>query len=1511
MKRVSAKQSIPVSRRTKAERKTSTNADGEQPFPIVGIGASAGGLEAFIELLAHLPISIGNGVCSGATSRPKARKHSPANPRQNDGVPVLEAKNNLRVEPNRIYVIPPNATMTIADGVLKLGPRSKARGALRSIDFFLHSLAKDQGSKAIGVILSGTDYDGSSGIEAVKGEGGITFAQDEQSAKFDSMPRHAVMTGSVDKVLTPKQIAEELGRIASARAFLEPSTDGEQSLEKILNVVRALKKVDFRLYKSTTIKRRIERRMTLAKISKPGAYATYLREHPAEVDALYQDILINVTQFFRDPEVFEVLKQKVFPKIIGKRSPNDPVRIWVTGCSMGQEAYSIAMAFLEFASSAATQIPLQIFATDLNEAMLEKARLGRYTRSQVQEVSPERLHRFFVEEDGTYNISKSIRDMCIFARHDIVNDPAFSRMDFVSCRNMLIYFETSLQKKVIPAFHYALKPGGFLLLGSSETVGEFSQYFSPENKACKIYTKTTSLTAPQLELPGARPIFLGPSPPPEKVSFTVSLEAEAQKESDRIVLSKYAPAGVIVNANMDVLQFRGSTSPYLEISPGKAHFHLLKMAREGLLMPLRTALHKAKKENRAVRQGGISIESDGNIHKVNIEVVPLNNLKERCFLVLFEPASAQGPEYRRLANEARIRQRLGKKEDAAAEVSRLQNELAAVREYFQTTTEQHDAIAEELQASNEEAHSANEELQSINEELETTKEELESTNEELRTVNDEMSNRNTDLYRMNSDLNNVLNGVQMCIVVLGKDLCIRRFTPLAEKVLNLVPSDAGRPITNIKPNIEFPDLEQFIGKAIDDVRVQNAEVQDKEGKWYSIRAVPYKTLDNKIDGAVLVLVDIDAVKRSEGRIQAALNYAEGIIETVREPLLVLSTNLHVESANRSFYEKFRVSPKETVGRLFYDLGNGAWNIPKLRTLLQEIIPRKSSFDDFEVEHDFERVGHRVLLLNARRIAENGLQPERILLAIEDISDRKNVELLRDSEQRYRTLAETLPQLVWTCPPDGKCDYFNSKWTEYTGLPLEKLLGDKWRKTMHPVDREQTCDYWIDALKDVVPYDLEYRLKRADGEYHWFKTRAVPLRDKQGKIVKWFGTCTDIEDQKQAQQLIEQSENWLRLIVESVKDFAIFTLDVKGRVNSWNPGAQAVFGFTDKEIMGQSAAILFTPEDRAHHAHEKELSTAQKNGAALDERWHLRKDGSRFFASGVMRVIRDDDGKLRGFTKVARDVTEKKTREEQLQRAHDELEMKVSERTARLQDIVQELEAFSYSVSHDMRAPLRAMISYAQMILEDFGASLPDDGRNYLNKIITSAQRLDRLVTDVLIYSRASRGDMELHPIDLEKVIHQAIEDNPQFQPPNAEIKIQSPLPEVIGHEASLMQCVNNFLTNAVKFRLPETLPKMKVWSETKGDDVRVWFEDNGIGIAPSDVTRIFSLFGRLHPTSKFEGSGIGLTIARKAVQRMGGRIGVESTPGKGSRFWIEMKHAGAERHESETKAKNPHPVSGG
>ncbi len=938
-------------------------------FPIVGIGASAGGLEACTHLLQHLPLDTGMGFVLVQHLDPAHASALTQLLARATRMPVREVSNNMPVQPNHVYVIPPNTTMAIAHGNLKLRPRVETSGAHRSIDFFLESLAQDQRERAIGVILSGTASDGTLGLEAIKAEAGITFAQDE-SAKYDSMPRSAIGAGCVDFVLSPENIANELAHIARhpyvAAALPGPPDvleEGETPLptggrgrphseteaaagggerngfKKVLLLLRNHSAVDFSLYKVSTIQRRINRRMVLSKLTTLDAYARVLRGNAKELDALYLDLLISVTGFFRNPEAFEVLKRTVFPTLLEERRA-EPIRLWVPGCSTGQEAYSLAMAFREQA---------------------ERASL-------------------FVEEDGGYRICKPLRETVVFARQNLLGDPPFSRIDLISCRNLLIYLESSLQKQIMPTFHYALKPKGFLFLGASESIGPFAELFEPVDKKHKIYFKKTHPT-PLLHLRFAprHPATRRETPASKALAAPEEYPSEtgAQREADRVALTRYAPASVLVNAEWQVLQFRGDTSPYLKPPTGRASFNILKMAREGLLLPLRAALNKAKHESKVVRRGDMRVKQNGLTRTANLEVIPLKNLKERCYLIFFQETIRPGRLPAERAEEAPDRggrDRGGLKSLKPAEVppaplrkgdgvrgelaaahrriAELEREQTETRDYLQSILEQHEAANEEIQASTEEVTSANEELQSINEELETSKEELESTNEELTTVNEEMANRHIVLHQLNSDLVNLQRSTHLAIVLLKRDLTIHRFSSEAEKLFNLLASDVGRPLSALRHNLDLPDLEGFIAEVIDSVREGEREVRDKDGRWYSLRVRPYLSLENKVDGAVLVLVDIDALKRTEQAISEARAYAETVIRTVPDPLIVLSDKLRVHSANEAFYNSFKVSPAETEGRSIFELGNGQWNIPKLRELVEHVIPRSNFFNDFEIEHGF-------------------------------------------------------------------------------------------------------------------------------------------------------------------------------------------------------------------------------------------------------------------------------------------------------------------------------------------------------------------------------------------------------------------------------------------------------------------------------------------------------------------------------------------------------------------------------
>lgn len=1787
----------------------------KSPFSIVGIGASAGGLEAFTELLQNLPKDTGFGFVLVQHLDPQHESSLTEILSRASAMPVREVTNNLRVEANHVYVIPPNTNLAIAEGVLKLEPRPRTRSPTRSIDSFFESLAQDQGNRAIGVILSGTATDGTVGLEAIKAEGGITFAQDD-SARYDSMPRSAVAAGCVDLVLSPEDIAKELGRISKhpyvagqAHNFVSPEAEresataqgdetpqpskrlepsragkeaslvdensprraGDDHYKKILLSLRNHCGVDFSLYKPSTIQRRITRRMVLNKQDGPEDYARFLKGNAKELDALYSDCLISVTSFFRNPEAFDVLKRKVFPKLLQQRG-DEPLRAWVLGCSTGQEAYSVAMTFLEAAENAPRARKLQIFATDLNDAMLDKARHGLYPKAVAQDISPERLRRFFVEEEGGYRIVKSLREMVVFARQNLISDPPFSRMDLITCRNLLIYLEPSLQRKAFPTFHYALKPQGFLFLGASESIGSFTELFEPVDKKQKIFSRKVGPT-PSFHLPmrkergehpspGQRPplpIGKGQGEPPEGFRS----ELNAQREADRVTVNEFAPPGILINAELQILQFRGPTSAYLQPpSSGKATHDVLKMAREGLMLPLRAAINRAKKENKTSRAENVVVKENGKTFKVNVEVIPLKNLRERCFLILFEEAEKK--DVRKEPEETKKRPTSSPSLSSAKD---LERELSETRDFLQSVQEQYEAANEELQASNEEVQSANEELQSINEELETSKEELESANEELTTVNEEMGNRNTELNRLNADLNNLQTSTKLPILLIGRNLTIRRFSATAEKIFDLLATDVGRPVGGLRHNLVLPPkravsdsdlgrgesaaplpLEPLVREVIDNVRECEKEVRDKEGRWYSLRVRPYMTLDNKVDGAVLVLVNIDENKRSEAKADAARDYAEATIRTARDPLVVLRSDMRVNSANEAFYKMFKTTPDQSEGRSIFELSGRAWDIPKLRTLLKDILPRNSFFNDFEVKNDFPHLGRRTMLLNARRMSQGEGALPMILLAIEDVTERlraddataalaaivnfsedaiisqdlsgvitswnqgaerlfgymaqesvgqqvnmlvplerrheetaimtrlkrgepvqhfetvrlrkdqsslevsltispikdatgkvigaskiarditelkKAVARVRASEIRYRRLFEAAHDGVLILDSvTRKITDANPFITDLLGYTREDLLGrELWQigllkdeQASHSafralqqngefrheylslqtksgqnrevevvanryeeegtnviqcnirdiserkeaeetarrsaalfsrlVDQSPNGMYVVDdqfrvqqvnsralpvfagvqpligrAFTEVIQilWGRELGLEIVDifrrtletGEryvspdftksredlhveqsYEW-ETQRVTLPDGKHGVVCYF---TDVTERKRAEEALRVSEEFNRSIIESSPD-CIKVLDLEGNLLSMQSG-QEMLGIQDIQPYLNKSWIEFWEGGDVRRAAAAAVAGAVAGRQSNFVGFFRTLAGEDKWWDVAVSPIRNARGTPERLLAVSRDVTERQHAEKALRGAQakladraGQLEHAVIERTAELTVTNQQLEAFVYSIAHDLRAPLRAMQGCSAMLVDQAGASLSETGRDLANRIDRSAQFMDALLKDLLTFSRVSQERLELATVDLGPLVETVLSRlEKEIQEKNARVETSGPWPAVLGHDRTLEQVLFNLASNALKFGAPEVSPIVRLWAEEKPEFVRVWVEDNGIGIAPEYQEQIFRLFTRLHG-EKYSGTGIGLTIVQKGVERMGGHVGVDSTPGEGSRFWFELRKA--------------------
>jgi two-component system CheB/CheR fusion protein len=968
------------------------------PYPVVGFGASAGGLQAFKEILENLNPNTGMAFVLVSHLAPDQKSFLSEIVERHTQMPVHSIEDGQQLQPNHLYVLLPNQTLTLHDGLFRVEPRSSHDRIPRTIDTFFRSLAAEQKNRAIGVVLSGADSDGALGLKAIKGEGGIAIVQSPDSAVHSGMPLSSIAADHIDLVIPPAEIAVELDRLA--RQFARPevrtlqdggiSPDDEQSFQRILQLVRSFSGLDLRQYKPETVRRRIARRMLLLRMEQLASYYRFLQVRIDELRLLQEDVLINVTRFFRDGDFWESIRINVLPALLQDRPVDKPLRVWCAGCSTGEEAYSLAITILEYLSHHKIDAPVQIFGTDASDQSIEAARIAAYPETLVGEISPERLRRYFVKIDRGYQVSKRVRDICIFARQNIATDPPFSHIDILSCRNVMIYFNQALQRQAMLTFHYALETGGYMLLGMSEGLRDYGDVFNTVDRKHKIYLKTGASMTSHHEPPQLHAIAQaagGSRPPVVEIENVAWPESDLQRAADRIVLARFGPPGLIIDERMKVLQSRGQSSQYMDITPGAVSWNLLRVLRDNVANEVRKAAQRAIHDNVPASEIAVIMDERGETN-VQIDVLPITAAatRPRCYLVLFHtlPDGGAAQSIERLLHP----QLTVDEKDRL--IAQLRQDLSSTRFHLQSLVEERDSRNQELVSANEEIQSANEELQSTNEELETTKEELQSANEELQTVNDELQQRNNVLTQTGNDLTNLLNSVNIPLLMLTSDLHIRQFTPPMQRLLNVRSADVGRSISEIRLQLSLENIEPILSDVLETLGTRELEVQDREGRWHLLRVRPYRTSENKIEGLVVVLLDIDQLRRSQQHLVDARDFASSVVESVPVPIVVVNPSGIIRSVNTAFRELAQMQAKELEHRSLPDLVRHLWGLEGLQGKLDSVMQAQNG-DTVEFEHQSTTGRRNTLLVKAQALSTDGSRV--LLLMIEDITLRREGELL--------------------------------------------------------------------------------------------------------------------------------------------------------------------------------------------------------------------------------------------------------------------------------------------------------------------------------------------------------------------------------------------------------------------------------------------------------------------------------------------------------------------------------------
>ena len=1386
-------------------------------------------------------------------------------------MPVAKVEDGVRMEANHIYVIPANAALTVDGCMLRVTAPSKKHGDPKTIDQFFRSLAESQGDAVIAIILSGAGTDGTVGLKAVKQHGGLTIAQAPDGAKFESMPRSAIASGVVDHVLTVEEMPEVISSYVEHLATLrrsraeEEAKDFVETLATVFPLLREKTGHDFSRYKQSTLVRRIHRRMQVTYAKSLRDYVELLKQSDAEKENLFKDLLIGVTQFFRDEEAFEKLEHEVIAAIFKEKSMDGHARVWVAGCATGEEAYSIAMLISDHMAANGLKQRVQIFATDLDTDALAVARKGFYSDGIREQLSPERLKRFFLPRGDGFEVREELREMCVFSPHNVIKDPPFSRLDLVSCRNVLIYLETDVQKKLLRLFHYALNPSGFLFLGPSENVASRSEMFRAIDQKNRIFQRKPTLLRTASALPVidngrvSRPMPAGPLPMP------MVKEQNIARTIERVVMEDYAPPSVIINEQGDIVYFSGRTGKYLEPAVGSPSNKLLELAKKSIRAELRTVVHRALKDRKEVVRENIAVPLEEGVQHLNLIVRPLPEVGKDSglFIVVFQkviPAAA---------TPALVAASQGEVSDAV--VQQLEYELRTTREDLQTTIE-------ELETSNEELKSANEELLSMNEELQSTNEELQTSKEEVQSINDELQRKVDELDAANADLHNLFQSTSVATVFVDEELRITRFTPSMYSVTRLGEREVGRRLMDVAPELAGTNALEDMQEVLRTLTPREREMSVGGGQqWFIRRVMPYRSLDQTVQGLVLTFSDVTELKRAE----AQRSQLAAIVEGSHDAIIGHATDGIITSWNHAAENIYGYSGEEVVGKP-----------------LSTIVPSDCAHEMPAIYSRLMR-GEPVARFETKRITKSG-QVLDVSVTVSPIRDdharvvgfssiaRDITELKRAAEQQARlaSIVESSDDAIVSKNLDGIVTSWNCGAERVFGYTADEMIGRPITKIISQ-DRLNEEPVILERLRRGENVDhFETIRQRKDGQLIDVSVTISPVRDASGKIVGASKVARDITFQKKAAREIERSHTLLHDFVENATE-GLHWVGPDGTIIWANKAELQLLGYSRDEYIGHKITEFHVDEPVIN-----DILCRLKNQEEL-QGYEARlqcKDGSirHVLISSSVYCENGEFVHTRCFT---HDITARKEMEGALREAKESLEVQVAERTCHLNETVQSLEGVCYTMAHDLRAPLRSLHGYAQILLGDYSEKLDDEGKMYAQRMVNATARMEQLIRDLLEFAKLGHIELPRAALDVREEIGQVVEHlASEIQSKKATITLpRHPVDRVLANRTLFHQVVTNLIVNGMKFVAPGVSPRIEISAASGDGSVRICVTDNGIGIAPEHQQRIFGLFQRLHTAEKYPGTGVGLAIVKRGLERLDGRIALESKLGKGSSFCIELK----------------------